>query len=129
MKLLKAEAIERDTTVKDVLAQVLQLRIDLRVTDSAGCFGRRVIPTRSRVLGDGGSKECEADPCGRKVGGADEFLGVTKEESFLVEEMKLDLAAGLKELRASRKLSQAEVAKLLGSSQSRVAKWRPQTER
>jgi predicted XRE-type DNA-binding protein len=58
---------------------------------------------------------------GWKVGGADEFLGLSKEESCLVE-MKLDLAARLKELRASRNMSQAEVARLLGSSQSRVAK-------
>ena len=58
---------------------------------------------------------------GLEVGGADDFLGLSKEESFLVE-MTLDLAARLKELRASRNLSQAEVAKLLGSNQSRVAK-------
>ena len=56
-----------------------------------------------------------------KVGGADDFLGLTKEEALLVE-MKLDLAERLRELRASRKLSQVEVARLLGSSQSRVAK-------
>ena len=58
---------------------------------------------------------------GWKVGGADEFLGLSREEAFLVE-MKLDLAERLEELRARRNLSQAELAKLLGSSQSRVAK-------
>jgi len=66
-------------------------------------------------------KRARLTRAGWKVGGAEDFLGLTREESFLVE-MKLDLAARLKELRASRKLSQAEVAKLLGSSQSRVAK-------
>lgn len=66
-------------------------------------------------------KRARLTRAGWKVGGADDFLGLTKEESFLVE-MKLDLAARLKALRTSRNMSQAEVAKLLGSSQSRVAK-------
>lgn len=55
------------------------------------------------------------------IGDADRFLNLTREEAALVE-MKLDLAERLRRRRASRRLSQAEVAKLLGSSQSRVAK-------
>ena len=39
-------------------------------------------------------KRAKLTRAGWKVGGADEFLGLSKEESFLVE-MKLDLAARL----------------------------------
>jgi transcriptional regulator with XRE-family HTH domain len=66
-------------------------------------------------------KRARLTRAGWKVGGADDFLGLSKEEALLVE-MKLDLAERLREFRENRKLSQAEVAKLLGSSQSRVAK-------
>lgn len=58
---------------------------------------------------------------GWRVGSAAEFLGLSKEEAAFVE-MKLALARCLRELRIRRKLSQARVAELLGSSQSRVAK-------
>lgn len=58
---------------------------------------------------------------GWKVGSAAEFLGLTAEEEALVA-MKLDLALGVRSLRARAQVSQAELAKRLGSSQSRVAK-------
>jgi len=67
------------------------------------------------------SKRKRLEGAGWRVGTADEFLGLSKEESALVE-MKLGLARRLRNLRMRRKLSQAAVAKLLGSSQSRVAK-------
>ena len=58
---------------------------------------------------------------GWRVGTADEFLGLSKQESALVE-VKLRLARRLRALRARRGLSQAAVARLVRSSQSRVAK-------
>ncbi len=58
---------------------------------------------------------------GWKVGTAKEFLGLTDEEAALIE-MKLALARSLKERRMAHELTQDELAKELGSSQSRVAK-------
>src|SRR5712691_2617126 len=58
---------------------------------------------------------------GWAVGDAAGFLGLSAQETALVE-MKLALAQRLRARRASRKLSQAAVARLLGSSQSRIAK-------
>lgn len=58
---------------------------------------------------------------GWKVGDAAEFLQLTPAEATLVE-MKVSLSLQLKELRKSKRISQEGLAKLLGSSQSRVAK-------
>jgi DNA-binding XRE family transcriptional regulator len=58
---------------------------------------------------------------GWRVGSAAEFLGLSKDEAAFVE-IKLALARCLREIRIKRKLSQARVAELVGSSQSRVAK-------
>jgi ribosome-binding protein aMBF1 (putative translation factor) len=56
-----------------------------------------------------------------KVGSAQEFLGLTDAENALVE-LRLSLAERLRALRQRRALTQVELAKHLGSSQSRVAK-------
>ena len=58
---------------------------------------------------------------GWKVGSAREFLGLTDEEAAYID-IKLRLAASLRERRQHRGLSQAELARLLKSSKSRVAK-------
>ena len=58
---------------------------------------------------------------GWTVGSVTEFLGLTEAEAALVE-LKLTLSRRLKERRAQSRLSQGQLAKLLGSSQSRVAK-------
>ncbi len=58
---------------------------------------------------------------GWTVGSVKEFLGLTEAEAALVE-LKLTLSRRLKERRARSRLSQGQLAKLLGSSQSRVAK-------
>ncbi len=58
---------------------------------------------------------------GWKIGGADELLGLTPEEAALVE-LRLALSRSVREYRRSRKLTQVGLAKLLNSSQSRVAK-------
>src|SRR5512139_440252 len=66
-------------------------------------------------------KRKRLEGAGWRVGTVDEFLGLNKQESALVE-VKLRLARRLRALRAQRGLSQAAVAKLVRSSQSRVAK-------
>jgi DNA-binding XRE family transcriptional regulator len=58
---------------------------------------------------------------GWKVGTAKEFLGLSPEESVFIE-MKLDLADSLRTHRENLNLTQVELAKLVKSSQSRVAK-------
>ncbi len=58
---------------------------------------------------------------GWKVGTVANFLDLSAEESAYVE-MKLALSEMLKVRRARKKLTQAELAKAIESSQSRVAK-------
>jgi DNA-binding XRE family transcriptional regulator len=58
---------------------------------------------------------------GWKTGSVAEFLDLTDEESAYIE-MKLALSEKLKERRRRAKLTQAELAKAIESSQSRVAK-------
>ena len=58
---------------------------------------------------------------GWKLGSAKEFLGLSDEEAALIE-MKLALAKSLKDRRFAHDLTQDDLAKQLGSSQSRVAK-------
>lgn len=67
------------------------------------------------------AKQNRLEAAGWKIGTGAEFLGLTKQEGAYVE-MKLALARTLRALRVRRKLSQARVAQLVGSSQSRVAK-------
>ncbi len=64
-------------------------------------------------------KKLEA--AGWKVGSASDFLELTEAEEALIA-MKLALAENLKERRRKRKLTQTQLGKRLGSSQSRVAK-------
>ena len=63
-------------------------------------------------------KKLEAE--GYKVASAQEFLGLSNEEALLVE-LKLAVSKAFSELRKKHG-TQKEVAKLIGSSQSRVAK-------
>jgi len=58
---------------------------------------------------------------GWRVGTVRELLGLSKAEEALVE-LKLILSRGLRERRARRRITQAQLARLLKSSQSRVAK-------
>src|SRR5205809_1684264 len=67
------------------------------------------------------AKKARLGATGWKVGDAREFLDLSKEEAAFVE-MKLALAECLRASRIRRNLSQAKVAELVGSSQSRVAK-------
>ncbi len=58
---------------------------------------------------------------GWKVGSVKEFLNLSPEEAAYIE-LKLKLADGLRERRRRRRLSQVELARMVKSSQSRVAK-------
>lgn len=58
---------------------------------------------------------------GWRVGDSTEFLALTADEAEFVE-IKLALARRLRALREQRHWTQAELAKHVGSSQSRVAK-------
>ncbi len=58
---------------------------------------------------------------GWKIGTAEQFLGLSPEESAYIE-MKLRLSENLHHRRKRRRLTQVQLAKLIKSSQSRVAK-------
>jgi DNA-binding XRE family transcriptional regulator len=61
------------------------------------------------------------ESAGWKVGGASEFLGLTEEQAAIVE-LKVGLANAVREQRSRRRMTQDQLGRLLGSSQSRVAK-------
>lgn len=67
------------------------------------------------------TKKRRLEAAGWKVGTAADFLGLSKEEAAFVE-MKLSLSRSLKKRRQAKRLTQAQLAKAIGSSQSRVAK-------
>ncbi len=58
---------------------------------------------------------------GWESGDAQDFLGLTDAEAEFIE-MKLALARDLRARRVERHLNQTQVARIVGSSQSRVAK-------
>jgi ribosome-binding protein aMBF1 (putative translation factor) len=58
---------------------------------------------------------------GWKVGSAKEFLQLTDEESAYID-LKIRLADGLRDRRQRNRLSQVQLARMLRSSQSRIAK-------
>ncbi len=58
---------------------------------------------------------------GWKVGSAKDFLGLNDQETAFIE-MKLRLASSLRDLRRRRRLTQIDLARVLRSSQSRIAK-------
>lgn len=67
------------------------------------------------------TKRKKLEAAGWKIGSAADFLELSAAEETLVN-MKLALAGKVKELRQRQHLSQTELAKRIGSSQSRVAK-------
>lgn len=66
-------------------------------------------------------KRRRLENAGWRVGDAKDFLGLSDDEAQFVE-IKLALARRLRQLREKRNWTQAELAKYVGSSQSRVAK-------
>lgn len=67
------------------------------------------------------SKRERLETKGWRFGTAQEFLGLSNEESAYVE-LRLRLADSLRLHRQKRNLSQTELARMVHSSQSRVAK-------
>ena len=58
---------------------------------------------------------------GYRIGSADEFLGLNKKESEYIE-LKLALSRALSVRRRKSNLTQVQLAKMIKSSQSRIAK-------
>ena len=67
------------------------------------------------------AKRKRLESAGWKVGTTAEFLGLSDEEAAIVE-LRLGLASGVREERNRRSMTQAQLGRMLGSSQSRVAK-------
>ena len=67
------------------------------------------------------SKRKKLEDSGWKVASADEFLGLTPEESAYID-MKLALSHSLRQRRLKKSMSQVQLAKMVHSSQSRIAK-------
>lgn len=67
------------------------------------------------------SKKLKLEQRGWRVGTVKEFLGLSEDEAAYVE-LRLRLADSLKNRRTRRNLTQTDFAKLIQSSQSRVAK-------
>ena len=66
-------------------------------------------------------KEKKLKSKGWTVGSADDFLGLSPEETRYIE-LKLALSASLRDERKRQGVTQVELANLMGSSQSRIAK-------
>lgn len=67
------------------------------------------------------AKQAKLEREGWRFGSADEFLGLSAEELAYIE-LKLALSNTLKSKRVSKKITQTELARMMKSSQSRVAK-------
>ena len=66
------------------------------------------------------AKRRKLQKLGYRVTDTQEFLGLSDQEMELIE-LKISLIQKLREVRKDRMLSQKQLARLLGSSQSRVA--------
>ena len=67
------------------------------------------------------SKKKRLEKKGWRIGTAEEFLGLSGEESEYIE-LKLKLSEAFKNERRRKGLTQVETARVLRSSQSRIAK-------
>jgi DNA-binding XRE family transcriptional regulator len=66
-------------------------------------------------------KKKKLEDAGWKIGDAKDFLGLTPRELEYIE-LKMSLARSLSRIRKEKNITQIELAKRLGSSQSRIAK-------
>ena len=67
------------------------------------------------------AKKARLEAAGWRIGTAEELLGLTTEEARYVE-LRLRLSDAVRRVRKEKDMTQVQLAKLLGSSQSRVAK-------
>src|SRR4051794_14890091 len=66
-------------------------------------------------------KRIRLEAHGWKIGSTEELLGLTPEESAYIE-LRLRLSDAVRELRKKKRLTQAQLAEMLQSSQSRITK-------
>jgi len=66
-------------------------------------------------------KQNKLEAKGWKIGDTKDFLGLSDQEMEYIE-IKLALSQKVRQLRLEKKMTQEQTARLLGSSQSRVAK-------
>ncbi len=66
-------------------------------------------------------KKSKLQKMGGRVATVAEFLGLSEAETAVVE-LRLELAAAVRKKRAAAGMTQAQLAKAIGSSQARVAK-------
>lgn len=66
-------------------------------------------------------KRARLEAHGWTIGSVEQFLGLTSEEAAYVE-LRLKLSDAIREYRKKRRLTQSQLADLIQSSQSRVAK-------
>ena len=66
-------------------------------------------------------KKAKLEKAGWRVGSAEEFLGLTLEETEIVE-LRIRLSNALRSRRSTLGWSQSQLAKTIRSSQSRIAK-------
>jgi len=67
------------------------------------------------------TKQQRLEAAGWRIGSADDFLELSPEESAYVA-FKLSLSQGLRDFRSQKNMTQQELARKIGSSQSRIAK-------
>jgi len=67
------------------------------------------------------SKKRKLELTGWRVGSADEFLNLSPDESAYLN-IKLKLSESLKQQRQRKRITQSELAQIMKSSQSRIAK-------
>jgi plasmid maintenance system antidote protein VapI len=67
------------------------------------------------------TKRARLEKRGWRIGGAAEFLDLNDAEAALIE-LKVALGDALRQRRVAKGMTQGELAKQLGSSQSRIAK-------
>lgn len=67
------------------------------------------------------SRAARLEKHGWRIGSADDFWGLTEQESLYIR-LKLAFSENLKRRRLQKNLTQVELAKLLKSNQSRIAK-------
>ena len=67
------------------------------------------------------AKRKQLEEAGWRVGGTEEFLGLSPEEAEYID-LRIRLGDAVKQLRKEKQLTQVELAARMGSSQSRVAK-------
>ena len=110
---------DRDSTWRIVY------RIDKDAVVIAEVFARgdwgAMTVQRGEVRPMDAKKRKKLEASGWKVGDAKEFLGLSAEELDYIE-IKLALGEKLRDIRERKSMTQAQTARLVGSSQSRLAK-------